>query len=99
MYISLVNVIIVLLPHSPLRPAPPCTLQRPGSTVVKLVLNVGNIMSKMYMKEEAMPKDAYFDDNMEVLPAREWRTNHFVSFCAYRPELGFLHANIACVLY
>ena len=41
------------------------TVERPGSTVMKLALNVGNIMAAKNMREvESLPKEAYFDDTL-----------------------------------
>ncbi len=37
---------------------------RPGSTVVKLALNIGNVFTTQVGVREALPKDAYFDDNL-----------------------------------
>ncbi len=37
---------------------------RPGSTVVKLALNVGNVFTKHVGMHGALPKDCYFDDDL-----------------------------------
>eukprot|EP00094_Tigriopus_californicus_P000211 TCALIF_00205-PA protein Name:"Similar to rhbg-a Ammonium transporter Rh type B-A (Xenopus laevis)" AED:0.58 eAED:0.58 QI:0/0.22/0.1/0.6/0.44/0.4/10/0/697 len=39
-------------------------MNRPGSTVVKLALNVGNAFTQQLGIREALPRDAYFDDNL-----------------------------------
>ena len=40
------------------------TVERPGTTVIKLALNVGNIMARNMGEVEALPKEAYFDDSL-----------------------------------
>ena len=39
-------------------------LQRPGSTVIKLAVNIGNAFTHHLGIREALPQDAYFDDDL-----------------------------------
>ena len=39
-------------------------MKRPGSTVIQLAINVGNIMTNKLGIREALPENAYFDDNL-----------------------------------
>ncbi|XP_059087047.1 ammonium transporter Rh type B-B-like [Tigriopus californicus] len=66
-------------------------MNRPGSTVVKLALNVGNAFTQQLGIREALPRDAYFDDNLFFEVHNDEKTMIVTQHDGHKAEYNHTH--------